>query len=134
MDDSERTATTAASAGASADGYRDSDTHRAGEDLDRIASWCAGATRALDVATGARHTARALRAAGFEVRETEHVERRIEVEPWIDRVDAPDETEIRRALDEAPDAIVEAFGIEYDDGTAVAFESQTALIRAEARE
>jgi SAM-dependent methyltransferase len=56
--------TTAASFGAAADAYRDSEVHRTGTDLDRIASWCAGADRALDVATGAGHTAGALVDAG----------------------------------------------------------------------
>ncbi|MFB6169005.1 MAG: class I SAM-dependent methyltransferase [Haloferacaceae archaeon] len=255
MDDSERKTATAASFGASAEGYRDSATHRAGEDLDRLASWCGDASRALDVATGAGHTAGALRDAGvarvvaadaapamlataretvsgldvvagdaerlpfaagafdavtcriaahhfpapeafvadvarvlrpggtvalednvappddalaqfrnrlerardpthvesyrtatwhdwlrnagFDVAETDHVVRRIEVGPWIDRIDsseAADEGEIRRALDAAPDHIAEAFGIEYDDGAAVAFGSRKALIRAELRE
>lgn len=255
MDDSDRKTATAASFGASADGYRDSATHRAGKDLDRLASWCAGADRALDVATGAGHTARALREAGvdrvvatdaspvmaatarethsglkgvvgdaerlpfaddafdavtcriaahhfpdpeafvaevarvlkrggsvalednvapandafatflnhlermrdpthveshrtatwhgwlqdagFVVRETEHVVRRIEVGPWIERTaaaDAASEAAIRRALDEASDPVAEAFGIEYEDGTAVAFGSRKALIRAVRRE
>ena len=255
VDDSDQKTAAAAAFGASADGYRDSDTHRTGADLDRLASWCADATRALDVATGAGHTARALRdagveqvvatdaapamvatareavpgldgvvgdaerlpfasdsfdavtcriaahhfpdpeafvaevarvlrpggtfalednvvpandafaqflnrlermrdpthvesyrtatwhdwlrAAGFDVRETDHVVRRIEVGPWIDRIDAPEaagEAEIRRVLDDAPTPIVEAFGIEYDDGAVVAFGSRKALIRAELRE
>ncbi len=255
MDDSDQKAATAASFGASADGYRDSATHSTGADLDRLASWCGDATRALDVATGAGHTARALRDtgvervvatdaapamvatareavpeaegvagdaerlpfatdsfdavtcriaahhfpdpeafvaeaarvlrsggtfalednvvpanasfagflnrlertrdpthvesyrtaawhgwlrdAGFDVRATDHVVRRIEVGPWIDRidpVDAADEAEIRRVLDEAPAPVAEAFGIEYDDGgEAVAFGSRKALVRAELR-
>jgi SAM-dependent methyltransferase len=40
--------------------YVDSDVHRAGDDLDSLADWCAGADRALDVATGAGHTAGAI--------------------------------------------------------------------------
>lgn len=78
-----------------------------------------------------------LRDATFEVRETDHVVRRIEVGPWIDRIDAPDaadEAEIRRVLDEVPAPIAEAFGVEYDeDGAAVAFGSRKALVRAELR-
>lgn len=49
---------------AAADAYRDSDVHRAGADLDLLAEWCAGASRALDVACGAGHTAGALADAG----------------------------------------------------------------------
>jgi len=60
--DSKRAA--AESFGAAADAYLDSDVHRQGADLDRLASWCAGATRALDVATGAGHAAGAVAAAG----------------------------------------------------------------------
>jgi SAM-dependent methyltransferase len=255
VDDSERKRAAAASFGASAEGYRDSATHREGTDLDRLASWCAGATRALDVATGAGHAARALREAGvdrvvaadaspamvatareavpgvecavgdaerlpvaddavdavtcriaahhfpdpeafvaeaarvlrpggvfalednvvpandafaaflnrlertrdpthvesyrtatwhrwlrdagFAVAETDHVVRRIAVGPWVDRIDAPDaadDAEVRRVLTAAPDPIAEAFGVEYDDGEAVAFGSRKALIRAEARD
>jgi ubiquinone/menaquinone biosynthesis C-methylase UbiE len=55
---------TADSFGVAADAYLDSDVHRQGADLDRLASWCADATRALDVATGAGHTAGAVAAAG----------------------------------------------------------------------
>lgn len=50
----------AESFGGSAEGYRSSEIHREGSDLDRIAAWCTGSDRALDVATGAGHTARAL--------------------------------------------------------------------------
>jgi ubiquinone/menaquinone biosynthesis C-methylase UbiE len=57
-------ADTAASFGASADEYLRSDTHRDGEDLERLASWCDEASWALDVATGAGHTAGALVDAG----------------------------------------------------------------------
>jgi SAM-dependent methyltransferase len=255
VDDTERKTAAAASFGASADGYRDSATHRGGDDLDRLASWCADAARALDVATGPGHAARALRAAGvgrvvatdaapamvatareavpgldgvvgdaerlpfaagsfdavtcriaahhfpdpeafvaevarvlrpggtlalednvapandalaafldrlerardpthaeshrtatwhgwlrdagFAVRETDHVAKRIAVGPWVDRIssdDAASEAEIRRRLDDAPAPVAEAFGVEYDGGTAVAFESRKALIRAERRE
>ena len=63
-DGTNRKAATAASFGASADEYLSSDTHREGDDLERLASWCDGASRALDVATGAGHTAGALVDAG----------------------------------------------------------------------
>ena len=63
-EDSARKSATAASFGASADGYLGSRTHSEGADLDRLAAWCEGATRALDVATGAGHTAGALAEAG----------------------------------------------------------------------
>jgi ubiquinone/menaquinone biosynthesis C-methylase UbiE len=44
--------------------YVDSTVHRAGDDLERLAGWCADADRALDVATGAGHTAGAIRDRG----------------------------------------------------------------------
>jgi SAM-dependent methyltransferase len=47
--------------------YVDSDAHRAGDDLDQIVAWAAGARTALDVATGGGHVARRLRDAGIEV-------------------------------------------------------------------
>jgi len=49
--------------------YRDSEAHRAGEDLDLIVEWAVEAPgrRALDVATGGGHVARRLREAGFDV-------------------------------------------------------------------
>jgi SAM-dependent methyltransferase len=47
--------------------YRDSPEHRAGDDLELIAFWAAGAATALDVATGGGHTARRLREAGIQV-------------------------------------------------------------------
>jgi SAM-dependent methyltransferase len=50
--------------GEAADRYFQSAVHRDGEDLQTLASWCADATRALDVATGAGHTAGAVAAAG----------------------------------------------------------------------
>lgn len=53
-----------ASFGAAADAYLESDVHRAGEDLRTLAEWSADASRALDVACGAGHTANALAAAG----------------------------------------------------------------------
>jgi len=40
--------------------YVDSAVHRAGDDLETLADWCGGADRALDVATGAGHTAGAI--------------------------------------------------------------------------
>lgn len=46
--------------------YLDSDVHRAGDDLDRLAGWCESAERGLDVATGAGHTAGALLDAGVD--------------------------------------------------------------------
>lgn len=54
----------ARSFGAAADTYLSSETHRQGSDLERLVDWCDGAERALDVATGAGHTAGALRANG----------------------------------------------------------------------
>lgn len=44
--------------------YLDSRVHRVGDDLDRLADWCADADRALDVATGAGHTANAVAERG----------------------------------------------------------------------
>lgn len=43
-----------------ADAYLESDTHREGDDLEHLATWCVDATDALDVATGAGHTAGAI--------------------------------------------------------------------------
>ena len=62
MDDSERKRENADSFGAVADAYRESAVHRDGADLDLLAEWCGDATRALDVACGAGHTAGALAA------------------------------------------------------------------------
>jgi ubiquinone/menaquinone biosynthesis C-methylase UbiE len=59
-EDSGRKAATADSFGDNAEWYLASEMHREGEDLELLASWCGGATRALDVATGAGHTAGAL--------------------------------------------------------------------------
>jgi SAM-dependent methyltransferase len=50
-----------------ADAYRRSPYHGAGDDLELIASWAAGAATALDVASGGGHTARRLRDAGIQV-------------------------------------------------------------------
>jgi len=47
--------------------YVESDAHREGADLDQLVAWSAGATTALDVATGGGHVARRLREAGLEV-------------------------------------------------------------------
>jgi SAM-dependent methyltransferase len=47
--------------------YRESEAHREGEDLDLVVEWSAGATNALDVATGGGHVARRLREVGIEV-------------------------------------------------------------------
>nr|WP_240479569.1 class I SAM-dependent methyltransferase [Haloprofundus marisrubri] len=53
----------ARSFGDAASAYFDSDAHRAGDDLATLAEWCTDATRVLDVATGAGHTAGAVAAA-----------------------------------------------------------------------
>jgi SAM-dependent methyltransferase len=50
-----------------AQAYRDSPAHREGVDLDLIVEWAAGASTALDVATGGGHVARRLREAGLKV-------------------------------------------------------------------
>lgn len=47
--------------------YVESDAHRAGDDLELLVEWAAGARTALDVATGGGHVARRLREAGIEV-------------------------------------------------------------------
>jgi len=65
-DDSARKAAAAASFGANAEGYVSTDTHSQGEDLELLASWCASERVAVDIATGAGHTAGALSAAGVE--------------------------------------------------------------------
>lgn len=62
---SDQKSVTAASFGERADGYRTSTTHGEGADLELLASWCTGAQWALDIATGAGHTAGALRDAGI---------------------------------------------------------------------
>jgi len=64
-DGTNRKAATADSFGASADGYLRSKTHREGADLELLAAWCDGASWALDVATGAGHTAGALVETGI---------------------------------------------------------------------
>jgi len=52
-----------------AEAYRESETHRAGADLDLLVEWCEAAegVKALDVATGGGHVARRLRELGAEV-------------------------------------------------------------------
>ena len=52
-----------------AEAYRESETHRAGADLDLLVEWCepAEGVKALDVATGGGHVARRLREFGAEV-------------------------------------------------------------------
>lgn len=67
MDDpSPRKAATADSFGEAAEDYRESVVHREGPDLDRLASWCSDRAAALDVATGAGHTAGALLDVGVD--------------------------------------------------------------------
>ncbi len=65
-DDSARKAAAAASFGENAEGYVNTDTHSQGEDLELLAAWCADASVAIDVATGAGHTAGAVAEAGVE--------------------------------------------------------------------
>jgi SAM-dependent methyltransferase len=50
-----------------AQAYRESEAHREGRDLDLIVEWSAGASTALDVATGGGHVARRLREVGLKV-------------------------------------------------------------------
>jgi SAM-dependent methyltransferase len=50
-----------------AQAYVESDAHREGDDLEQLVAWAAGATTALDVATGGGHVARRLREAGLRV-------------------------------------------------------------------
>jgi ubiquinone/menaquinone biosynthesis C-methylase UbiE len=64
-DNSEQKRTTARAFGDAAAAYLSSDTHRKGADLEQLASWVDEATRVLDVATGAGHTAGALVEAGI---------------------------------------------------------------------
>ncbi len=47
--------------------YVESDAHRAGDDLEQLVAWAAGARTALDVASGGGHVARRLREEGIEV-------------------------------------------------------------------
>ncbi|MFC7203363.1 class I SAM-dependent methyltransferase [Haloferax namakaokahaiae] len=55
---------TASHFGQAADSYFESEVHRLGADRHTLASWCTDATRALDIATGAGHTAGAVAEAG----------------------------------------------------------------------
>lgn len=57
---SNRKTVTANSFGASAEGYLSSKTHGEGEDLELLTFWCDDASWALDIATGAGHSAGAL--------------------------------------------------------------------------
>lgn len=59
-DETERKQAAAESFDEHAAEYLDSRVHRMGNDLERLADWCSDATRALDVATGAGHTANAV--------------------------------------------------------------------------
>ncbi|KTG30722.1 class I SAM-dependent methyltransferase, partial [Haloferax profundi] len=55
---------TAAHFGDAAESYFESEVHRLGDDRETLAAWCRDATRALDIATGAGHTAGAIDEAG----------------------------------------------------------------------
>jgi ubiquinone/menaquinone biosynthesis C-methylase UbiE len=59
-DDSDQKAVAADTFDEHASAYVQSDVHRAGNDLETLADWCREADRALDVATGAGHTAGAV--------------------------------------------------------------------------
>ena len=65
-DDTGRKRAAANAFGEHASAYVDSRVHRMGDDLERLADWCAGADRALDVATGAGHTAGRVSDQGVE--------------------------------------------------------------------
>ncbi|WP_066414993.1 class I SAM-dependent methyltransferase [Halorubrum aethiopicum] len=65
-DANDRKRSAASHFGEHAAAYLDSDVHRAGGDLDRLAGWCASAERGIDVATGAGHAAGALLDAGVD--------------------------------------------------------------------
>ena len=65
-DGSDRKRSAASAFGAHADAYRNSAVHREGDDLDRLAGWCSEADRAVDIATGAGHTAEAILGAGAD--------------------------------------------------------------------
>ena len=65
-DDTDQKRATAASFDDHASSYVDSPVHRTGADLECLASWCADADRALDVATGAGHAAGALLEVGVD--------------------------------------------------------------------
>jgi len=57
----------AASFDRASEAYRTSDVHRAGEDLDLLATWCGDASQALDVACGAGHAGGAVTDQGVSV-------------------------------------------------------------------
>lgn len=59
-DDIDRKSAAADSFDEHASAYVESSVHRAGDDLEQLATWCGDAERALDVATGAGHTAGAI--------------------------------------------------------------------------
>lgn len=59
-DDTDQKRAAAGSFDEHASAYVDSRVHRAGDDLEQLAAWCRDANRALDVATGAGHTAGAI--------------------------------------------------------------------------
>lgn len=63
-DPTDRKREAAASFGAAAEAYLESDVHGEGRDLETLADWCADATAVLDVATGAGHTAGAIARRG----------------------------------------------------------------------
>lgn len=63
-EDADRKRETADSFGRSAGAYLESVVHRTGDDLGQLATWAGSADRALDVATGAGHTAGAVLEAG----------------------------------------------------------------------
>lgn len=65
-DDTNGKRAAAASFGEHASAYVDSRVHRIGDDLERLSGWCADAGCALDVATGAGHTASAIFDHGVE--------------------------------------------------------------------
>lgn len=58
--DADRKRDVATAFGDATDGYRDGAVLREGADLERLVDWTAGATRVLDVATGAGHVAGAV--------------------------------------------------------------------------
>jgi SAM-dependent methyltransferase len=55
---------TAAHFGNAAESYFESEVHRLGDDRQTLGEWCCDSTRALDIATGAGHTAGAIAEAG----------------------------------------------------------------------
>lgn len=63
-DENERKQAAAETFDEHASAYVESEVHQGGSDLDRLATWCSDADRALDVATGAGHTAGAVQDQG----------------------------------------------------------------------